>query len=165
DWSMVRWTPAEQLHVTVKFLGDVPDADVPKVCTALERTAQGMESFSATFETTGCFPPRGPVRIVWAGANDETGEFQACAGCVESEMEVLGFPREDRPFTPHVTIGRVKDDSSGGRLRSAVDAATLEPVAQSIDTLTLMSSVLSPKGPTYAIVSRAALGGGRQDPT
>ncbi|MCH8242825.1 MAG: hypothetical protein IH897_09470 [Planctomycetes bacterium] len=81
-----------------------------------------------------------------------------CVAAVEDELESLGFPRERRAFSPHITIGRVRSDDSDGRIRSAVDEAAYENMAQTVKSLTLMSSVLSPKGPAYSVVSRANLG-------
>lgn len=165
DWPMVRWTGPDQLHVTVKFLGDVLDRRVPEVCSAVERAAAAVAPFSARFDGTGCFPPRGPVRIIWVGADDSSGAFRRCAEAVEFEFEAIGFPREDRPFTPHVTVGRVKEDATAGRLREAMSLERVDPRTQPIAALTLMSSVLSPKGSTYAVVSRAALRGAGNVPS
>jgi 2'-5' RNA ligase len=72
-------------------------------------------------------------------------------------MQRIGFPKEHKRFSPHVTIGRVREDRSAGAIRSAVSAQRIEPIEQPVNSMTLMSSVLSPKGPTYSPVSRAAL--------
>ena len=155
--SEVRWIPANHLHVTLKFLGEVPDGDVSKVVEAVGRAAAGADPFDMTLAGSGCFPPRGPVRIVWAGLQAESGGLSAGVEAVETELEQIGFARERRPFSPHITIGRVREDRSGGRIRAGAEAFTFAPVAQAVDSITLMSSVLSPKGPTYTPVSRVSL--------
>jgi len=154
----VRWVRQDQLHVTVKFLGDVPDGDVPSVTQAIERGASEGAPFSMTLESAGCFPPRGGVRIVWAGASDPTGTMQRSAEAINRELENMGFERERRPWSPHITIGRVKFDNSAGRTRSAVERVTYSGIDQAVDSVSLMSSVLSPKGPAYAQVFSCALG-------
>ena len=155
----VRWTPPQQLHVTLKFLGEVRDADLAAVSKAVELAAAQVPAFEMQLAGAGCFGPRGPVRIVWAGLDEPTGTLQRCAEVVDEEVSQLGFPREHRPFSPHITIGRVKDDRSGGGIRSAVEAASFPAIGQSVDRIKLMSSVLRPQGPLYAVVSEAELSG------
>lgn len=157
-YDEVRWIPAEQLHVTVKFLGDVRDDDVPGVCEALTQGVEGSTPFDVEVSGCGCFPPRGPVRIVWAGLKEESGVLKRLAANVDTAMALVGFEPEQRPFSAHVTIGRVRDDRSGGRLREAVSAFAYDAAFQSVKNVTLMSSVLSPKGPTYTPVQTAGLG-------
>ena len=154
----VRWIPSEQLHLTVKFLGEVPDRDVAQVAEAVARAAGRATPFDMQVAGCGCFPPGGSVRIVWAGASESSGALLQCAEAVEGELEEMGFPRERRPFSSHITIGRVREDRSRGRLRSVVEVHTFSPMEQSVLSVTLMSSVLSPKGPTYTAVSTSKLG-------
>ncbi len=158
ECDKVRWIPPHQVHMTVKFLGEVPDPDVDRVARALQRAAGTARPCAMDIGGCGCFPARGLVRIVWAGASEETGALLKCVGAVEAELAELGFPKERKSFTPHITIGRVRQDRSGGRIRSAVEAYEFPLMDQEISSLTLMSSVLSPKGPTYTPVSRATLG-------
>ena len=154
----VRWIAAEQLHLTVKFLGEVADSDVDSVCQAVARAASSSRPFVMWTAECGCFPERGPVRIVWTKAVEESGLLAGCVEAVEAQIEPLGFPREHRPFAAHITIGRVKDDRSRGRLRSQVEAHQTKSVEQEVTSLTLMASKLSPKGSIYTAVSRAKLG-------
>jgi 2'-5' RNA ligase len=153
----VRWIPGEQLHVTVKFLGEVRDDRLAEVSGALEAAAADVSPFSIRIAECGCFPPRGGVRIVWVGAAQAPEPLLACVQSVEGQMQRIGFPKEHKRFSPHVTIGRVREDRSAGAIRSAVSAQRIEPIEQPVNSMTLMSSVLSPKGPTYSPVSRAAL--------
>jgi len=154
----VRWVHPDQLHVTVKFLGDVPEGDVPSVSEAIARGAAKGGPFSMTVESAGCFPPRGGVRIVWAGAADRTNTMQRSMEAINRELEDLGFERESRAWSPHITIGRVKFDNSAGRTRSAVERVSYAGIDQAVDSVSLMSSVLGPKGPTYAQVFTCPLG-------
>lgn len=154
----VRWVRTDQLHVTVKFLGDVEDRDVSAVTEAIAAgAAEGAES-TMTVSGVGCFPPRGGVRIVWAGASDEGGAMQTAAEAINGRLEAIGFEAERRRWSPHITIGRVKFDKSAGRIRSAVEQASFPSLVQTVGSVSLMSSVLSPKGPTYNTVFTCPLG-------
>ncbi|HNQ24726.1 MAG TPA: RNA 2',3'-cyclic phosphodiesterase [Phycisphaerae bacterium] len=159
--SGVRWVRWDQLHVTLKFLGEVRDGDVPKVCSAVTEAAATLPAFDMTLRGTGCFPPRGLVRIVWAGIDEPTGTVVRLAEAVENRLADLGFPREQRPFSPHITIGRVKEDHSNGGIRRAVGAGSFAALPQAVERIAVMASVLAREGPTYSIVSRANLSGGR----
>ncbi len=157
-WSeMVRWIEPAQLHMTLKFLGEVPEEKVAAVSEGLTVAAGEVAPFDLSLTECGCFPPRGGVRIVWVAAHDESGRLAAIVEAIERQMEPLGFVREERPFSPHLTIGRVRDDRSGSQLRSAVQAAKARPVRQYVSHVTLMQSRLSPKGASYSVVSKASL--------
>jgi len=155
----VRWVRPEQLHLTVKFLGETPDGEVPRVAEAVARSAARSKPFEIQLTECGCFPPRGPVRIVWVGTHDGSGALQECVNAVEDELEGIGFPRETRAFSPHLTVGRAKEGRSAEGVRAAAEGGKVKSVRQSASDLTLMSSVLSPKGPSYSVVTRAKLSG------
>ena len=155
----VRWVRPEQLHMTVKFLGETPDGEVPRVAEAVARSAARSRAFEMQLTECGCFPPRGPIRIVWVGTHDGSRALQECVEAVEEEIDGIGFPKESRPFSAHLTIGRAKEGRSTEGVRSAVEGGKVKPVRQSVEELTLMSSVLSPKGPTYSVVTKARLSG------
>ena len=154
----VRWIPAEQLHLTVKFLGEVVDGDVAAVSEAMESAAAESKPFVMRVGECGCFPERGAVRIVWTSAMEENRLLAGCVAVVEAQIEPLGFPREHRPFAAHITIGRVREDRSQGKVRELVQAHRGKVVEQDVLSLALMSSALSPKGSTYTVVSLAKLG-------
>lgn len=149
----VRFLPLEQLHVTMKFLGEVPEADVPVVTEVAERAAQATRPFEMSLDGCGCFPARGPVRIVWAGLVEKTGVLCDLAESLEAALEPLGFARERRTFSPHITIGRVRADRSGDRLRRSVDTCRMQTVSQSVSSAVLMSSTLSPEGASYTPIA------------
>ncbi len=153
----VRWVKPELQHITVKFLGEVSDNGVPQVTQAVAAAASQSAPFDVAIDGCGCFPPRGPVRTVWADARDTSGALTQCVQRVEDELEKVGFPCDTKPFRGHITLGRVKFDQSGGSIRSAVEAHSLPVTTQHVASLTLMSSVLSSGGPTYSPVGRFSL--------
>lgn len=151
----VRWVGESAMHLTLKFIGDVDDNDVVETTEAVSLGVDGVASFDMEVGGCGCFPDRGPVRIIWAGVSEPSGALAACAGEIERRLEELGFPRERKPFSPHITLGRVHDDRSGGRIRSIVQAHAIEPLNEPVYGVSVMASELSPRGATYARVSRA----------
>lgn len=155
----VRWVRPELVHLTLKFLGDVGDGDVSSVVDSVALAAETCEPFDMKVADLGCFPERGPVRIIWAGVRVETGALLRCSEAVEGALELCGFQRERRSFSPHLTLGRVREDRSGAGLREAVAGKELPETMQPVASITLLSSVLSPSGPTYKPVSVAKLGG------
>ncbi len=154
----VRWVEPEQWHVTVSFLGEVLDRDVAEITQALDLGAAQAQPFSMFVGGLGCFPICGPVRVVWAKVADETGVMVKTVQSIHAALDVVGFPAEARPWSGHITLGRVRNDRSGGRLRTLVDKTGFETVSQSVDSVALMSSVLSPSGARYTPVHVVALG-------
>lgn len=153
----VRWTSPEQLHITVKFLGEVEDRRVPDIVAGLEEAAELCKPFDLRVVNVGCFPPRGEVRIVWAGVEDTDRVLAGGAGVLDAALEVVGFARETRPFSPHITIGRVRSDGSLGRLRSVVEKAQAGPEEQRVVEWRLMSSVMSSRGSVYDTLATVSL--------
>jgi len=146
--------------VTVKFLGNVADDRVASVCEAVGTAVLGCEPFDLSVGGCGCFPSRGAVRVVWAGVEESTGTLRRCAEMVETALECEGFPREQRAYSPHLTLGRIREDRSEGKIRSAIEKAELPAACEPVDSIVVMSSVLSPQGPAYTVVSRAKLASG-----
>lgn len=154
----VRWVTKEQMHVTLKFLGEVDRENVAAVCEACAEVAAGCEPFEFALDSTGCFPPKGRVRVIWGGSSQTCPELLACASGCEDAFEKLGFARETRPFSTHMTIGRVRQDDTQGRLRKALDEMAIRPARQNADSMTLFQSVLSPRGAKYSVVGQYPFG-------
>lgn len=152
--SSVRWIPESNLHLTLKFLGEVTEERAVEVRKALGSAVLGWSSFELSFVRFGCFPKRGPVRIVWAGVESPSGEIEACAARVEDALFAVGFEREERAFSPHVTIGRIKSDPSQSGLRSAVEQAQSGKKTQGISAVSLFLSELKKTGAQYSLVER-----------
>ena len=155
---LVRWPPVQNLHLTLKFLGDVPDADVPGVCEAARRAAERSAPFSFALEGLGCFPPKGPVRIVWAGVKPDGEGLLRCQKAVEDEMARVGFKPENRPFSPHLTIGRARQGPNTRDLRAAVETTEWSGPGQRSEELVVFESQLRPTGAVYTRVTGCRLG-------
>ena len=154
----VRWTRVEQIHLTVKFLGDVPDERVPAVCEAAVAVAQCFGPFELEVRGAGCFPPGGAARIVWAGITGPPPALIECQQACEQAYAKLGFKPEGRKYHAHLTIGRVRDAGASRAIRAAVEReASFLAGAFAAGELVVFQSVLRPAGPTYTVISRAPL--------
>ncbi len=154
----VRWVQADALHLTLKFLGEVPEERAGEIESALDAAAAGYAPFELELRGLGGFPNLANPRVVWVGVHAPP-ELARLAAAVEEAMADLGFPREGRAFTPHLTLGRAERDARAGqfrelgRLAAAFDFAAQVP-ARSVD---LMRSHLSPRGARYERLHAAPL--------
>lgn len=141
------WTRPENLHLTIKFLGEVTDAKAAEVAVALRELAD-VKSFELRADRLVLFPPRGPVRIVAAEFCGERERLLTMYHRVKSLCEKMGFARECRPFHAHATLARPKSATGRESLFTAAQSHWPGPV-QTVSKLTLMQSHLSGAGPTY----------------
>ncbi len=149
----VRWIAPESLHVTLQFLGDVPYEKIAAIVEALRKVCADVPSFSFDLMGLGVFPnPRRP-RIVWVGVHEPQGTLVALHHKVGQMLSPLGFPPEERTFTPHLTIGRASRHASPGELRAIgelitkLDVGLIERVP--VERIVLMKSDLRPDGAVY----------------
>ena len=156
----VRWVQEHQLHMTVKFLGDVPDGQVPDVSAALDLAGSSGKPFTMDLQGAGCFPPRGrDVRVVWAGLREPSGELERAHQWLELALEPLGFPPERRPFSPHVTLGRAKAPRRAAGIRERLARlADFDAGVQRIDEIVFFESRLRKTGPEHTVLVRERLG-------
>jgi 2'-5' RNA ligase len=158
----VRWVEINGIHITLKFLGEIPSGRIDTVRGAMDRSAAGGKRFSLRVEGVGCFPDAARPRVVWAGVRREPALLDLQRR-LEENLSAAGFPRERRAFTPHLTLGRVKDGVKEEPLRRigamVENARTEAPVGMEADGLCLFRSILRPSGAEYAVVYRVELSG------
>jgi len=156
----VRWTRPEHIHLTLKFFGEVADGDLPEVHNVARAIAARVEPIDLEVRGAGCFPPGGPVRIVWAGVVGPPPVLVECWQACEHGFAELGFKPEQRDYRPHLTIGRVRNARASQQIRSAVDQQDSFSGGQFVaEGLTLFQSVLSRSGPTYTALARMPFSG------
>ncbi len=156
----LRWLTPEQMHLTVKFLGEVPDDLIPAVCEALDGVAADCEPFAFQVRGVGCFPPRGSVRIVWAGLEEPTGRLRRLQAACEQVFAGLGFKQEHRSYTPHLTLARVRNASLSSSLRAGAERnGAFAAGRQEADEIVLFESVLRREAAQYRVVARCPFGG------
>ena len=145
----VRWVRPANVHLTLKFLGDVAEADLSRVAEVLEEIRGRHEPFEVALCGFGAFPSGRRARIFWAGIGEGSERLRALARDVEDSLEPLGFEREARPYTPHLTLGRAR-----GRPASldAVEASAPGPHFR-VRRIELMKSVLDSGGADYSTLA------------
>lgn len=159
----VRWAAAQNIHLTLHFLGNLEAADVTKVRSALEQIASRQQPFTLSLGQLGCFPNMRRPRIVWVGVWNSLkplAELHAQLG--QALQAAIGFTPETRPYAPHLTVGRVKEGVPGQRLRQFSQIMEREQaVAKLVDLpvteISLIKSELKPTGPLYTVLSAEKL--------
>jgi len=157
----VRWVRVEGIHLTLKFLGQVPTSQLDAIGRAMSAAARGVAPFTVTIGGVGCFPSPKRPRVVWIGVSEPTGGLNSLQRVVESAISPLGYPPEGRGFQPHLTLGRVARDASPddikrlGQVITATQVGTLGQVA--VSEITLIKSDLKPTGAEYTVLQHARL--------
>lgn len=157
----VRWVRPDGIHLTLKFLGDVPSPRTASVSQAVETACCGFGPFSIELVGLGCFPNSRRPRVVWVGVREPTGSLARLQKAVESELGRLGFAPESRPFRPHLTLGRVQrrvgqdDRQRLGELIASSDAGRLGSMA--VSSVDVIRSDLRPGGAVYTTLAHVSL--------
>lgn len=158
--AKMRLVAEDNIHVTLKFLGDIADEDLAAVARCASQAATGVEPFDFDVRGIVCVPADRRVRMIWAGVTDPTGRMSELRGRLDEALTGLGDREDNRRFTPHVTLARVKFIRDSARLRAA--AAVLGEKGfgtQHAGELVVYTSRLTPAGPVYTPAARAPLGG------
>jgi 2'-5' RNA ligase len=159
-FSEVRasWPRAENLHLTLKFLGEIEEARVALLSAAAARAAEKSQAFELTIEGAGAFPPRGAPRVLWLGIRDDSGGLAQLQSRLEDECARSGFKREERPFQPHLTLARLRAPQGARALAQFHQEAGFEAAQFRVAELVVMMSELGPGGSRYTEISRHKLG-------
>ncbi|HUT96644.1 MAG TPA: RNA 2',3'-cyclic phosphodiesterase [Dehalococcoidales bacterium] len=157
----VKWVDPENIHLTLKFLGNVSADRINEITKAMTEAVRGTPSFPLEIRELGVFPNPRRVQIVWVGLGGEVETLARLQQRIESGLEGLGFPAEGRRFTPHLTLARLRDRATPDERQKLgqLIADTGFDAARSFiaDSVNLMKSQLTGEGPIYTRLSSAAL--------
>ena len=155
----VKWVGPENLHVTLLFLGEVDERQVPAVCQTVSTALKEIEPFELSIERTGCFPNMRRPRILWVGVGKGRQELVAVHDALEKPLLQLGcYRREERGYTPHITLGRIRNEGAGATLSGVLQKHQAFSAGEGLVTsVHVMSSDLTSEGPLYTVMSRAKL--------
>ncbi|MBA7594628.1 RNA 2',3'-cyclic phosphodiesterase [subsurface metagenome] len=155
--AQLKLVEPPNIHVTMKFLGEVPEDKIGAIAEALKRAAAGTGQFDIRVKGIGVFPNLRYIRVVWAGVAEGRDEVIGLYQKIDREVQPLGF-RPERDFVPHMTVARVKTAKQKERLAAFVkemnDAEFGVTRAQAVE---LKQSTLTPKGPIYSTLARIEL--------
>ena len=146
----VRWVPVGNIHLTLKFFGNVPEAEIEPLALAAREVAAGQAPLTLQATAAGAFPSAASPRVIWLGLGGDVIPLTQFFHRLEKAFTALGYPPEGRAFNPHLTLGRVK--SPEGRFRLTKILEKLPPADWPpfrVNEIILFQSVLSPRGSTY----------------
>lgn len=157
--DFLRWVEPSGIHLTLKFLGEVPQERIPELVKAVEESVRGVLPFTLQLDQVGVFPnPRQP-RVLWVGVGGEVSVLKTLQGNVDVAFSMLDFPEEGREFRAHLTLARVRDDATPGQRQSLGDMVTrtrLESASRfTVGGVSLMRSQLTPRGAVYTCLATA----------
>jgi 2'-5' RNA ligase len=155
----VSWVKPESIHLTLKFLGEIDDAKVRAATSELQKAALGIGPFTVELEGVGSFPNARNPRVIWAGIRENIA-LQKLYKNVEERLKSAGFEADDRPFTPHLTLCRIKSAEDGRALGRLLTEAKIESrAAFTANSFAFMKSVLKPSGAEHTPIQEFALKG------
>lgn len=152
------WTREDNLHLTLKFLGDVPVNQIESVSQALMRAAIQISDFDLVIRDCGSFPSRGKPNVLWIGINDASSNLRKLHAAVEDECAKAGFDRDQRSFHPHLTIARLRNPKGARSLAELHQQIGFEPVSVKVSDVCLIRSELSSAGSRYTVIARHDFG-------
>jgi len=146
----VRWVEPKNMHVTLKFLGDIPLNDLPPLIHTVTQCTCNTDSFDLTFRGLGAFPNMESPKTIWIGIREGSKELSQLAESIDRGLWSLGFPKEARRFSPHLTIGRIKKSVQESPLMSLLDEEQDNLFGScSVSEVQIFSSELTRRGAIY----------------
>ena len=157
--SAIKWVQPDNIHLTLSFLGDVGDRIIPDICTAASAAAQAHSPFDIEIADCGSFPPARPARVLWVGVTTGAEPLAALQQSLQDRLAEVGFAPENRKFTAHLTLARVKNAQAGRQVLDMLkDIAPINIGSQAVTELTVFQSQLLRAGPLYTALHQAPLG-------
>jgi 2'-5' RNA ligase len=155
----IGWVRAPNLHFTLRFLGEVDDAAVDRAADAAREAASVHAPFEAALGAAGAFPSADRPRVLWLGLSRGATQVTALAASLEDALDRHGFERDGRPFSPHLTVGRIR--ATGGDWTSLLAGVAPDPgaAAFTVDRIAVIESRLARGGSIYTVREEAVLAG------
>ena len=155
--ATASWSRVENIHLTLKFFGNVAVDRIPKISAAATRTVAQFSRFNIEVGTTGVFPKPSRAQVLWIGVSDPLGQLSKLQQRFEEECAAEGFPKEDRAYRPHLTIARLRKPEGARHLADTHLNQNFPTLEVSLKELVVFRSELSSKGSKYTPLSRHSL--------
>lgn len=153
----VRWVKPQGIHLTLKFLGEISEKDAHRITGAIEGTVKHYSCFNLRIRGAGVFPNRKSPRVLWTGA-EESATLQGLQREIEDAMSALGFEKEDRRFSPHLTLGRFRSTFGKEPLMEQLELNKDRDLGYiNVEAVSFMKSELGPSGAKYTKLAEALL--------
>lgn len=155
--SGAKWVRKENLHITLKFLGTTEEAQIAAITDVLQEVSLKYKSFEIAYEETGGFPNIRRPKVIWIGIRDKSALIEIGSE-IEEKLEKLGFPKESRKFSPHLTVARVKEAKNYSSLEKKLkELEKIEFGTMTANSIALMKSDLEQSGAKYSIIEEFRL--------
>jgi len=156
----VRWVSPEKIHLTLKFFGSIEESRIDSIFKSIEEPIQSTLPFSLKVRGVGAFPQMKNPRVIWMGLVEEREALTSLQKQIETQLEKIGFQPEDRPFHPHLTLGRMKSSRGKDELVGRMEKHKEEEFGDlRVERVVLFKSDLRPSGPIYTPLGDVKLGG------
>lgn len=156
----INWARLDQMHLTLKFIGDTPDEDIQKITDAMQTVSQRHSPFEMQFDRTGVFGSNHSPRVIWLGMKNEPKALYELANDVLDTFDGIGYPRDRQNFVPHVTLCRIKRLIDKDFFLQLYDAIEQKPYIDiKVNEFSFLQSFLSPQGAHYKTLKRFELQG------
>ena len=155
----VKWVYPENIHLTLKFLGEVKEEKIQKIIHCLKEITNVKNPFQIEIKDIGAFPNINSPRVIWAGIWEGKERLLQLAALIEDALVKLKFPKEERKFSAHITIGRTRSPKNKDTLSQKMNQFKFNPFSQTVKSVVLFKSALTPKGPIYEKISEEKLEG------
>jgi len=152
--ARASWSREENLHLTLKFLGDTPVSRIEALLQAAKRAASNAVPFELIVSGAGAFPPRGQPRVLWIGIEDLSGQLGKLQQALENECGKQSFARETRPFHPHLTIARLRRPQGSRQLAALHEEMGFDAETVRASALAVVRSELRSEGSRHMVISR-----------
>ena len=161
--TFVKWVAPQSIHITLKFLGNISPQKVTEITRVMEHASEGTSPFTLEIAEVGAFPNLRQPRVLWLGIGGELDKLIAWQQRIDSGLAPLGFAKETRPFTPHLTLARLREGVSPADRRDFGELVMKTPVEANyevkVNSLSLMKSQLLPTGAVYSRLAEVKLSG------
>lgn len=158
----VKWVAPGNIHLTLKFLGEITEKKAEEVKMALDKIGKDMKSFEISLKDAGAFPRIEYPRVIWVGLDKGSPESKILAGKIDEELSKIGFEKESRPFAAHLTIGRVRSPKNKSVLKEKIETIGSQSMVHSlqiVSSVILFQSTLTPHESIYSKIHEAKLAG------
>jgi 2'-5' RNA ligase len=156
----VRWVNPEKIHLTLKFFGNIEESRIEPIFKSIEEPIRNTLPFSLEVRGVGAFPHLRNPRVIWMGLVDGREVLVSFQKQIETQLEKIGFQPEDRPFHPHLTLGRMKSSRGKDELVGRIERHKEEEFGDfQVERVILFKSDLKPSGPIYTLLKEIKLGG------
>jgi RNA 2',3'-cyclic 3'-phosphodiesterase len=158
---VIKWVDPSSIHITLKFLGDTPDTIIDKLLLAMAESVAGVSPFELEVRQVGAFPAVERPQVIWVGVSGEMDKLARLRDNIEIRIEQLGFKREARPFSPHLTLGRVRDGARldeiqrTGKLLGETSFTALNKI--NVKQINLLKSQLTSAGAIHTVIGSTKL--------